>query len=700
MSYRLLPSRGCTNFAVGLIFALSVLLPAAFAEEVLPKPPAPFSGQIDPSREKAVPAWPALPKAKPGAPNVVVVLLDDVGFGAASTFGGVARTPTLQALADHGIAYNQFHVSSLCSPTRATLLTGRNHHAAGFGTVANNSSGFPGYNSIWDKDTVSVAEVLRQNGYSTAAFGKWHNTPEWEITPAGPYEHWPTRLGFEHFYGFMGGADNQWEPRLWRDTTPVEPKARPEQGYHLAADLADDAIRWLRTHDAVHPDKPFFIWYGAPGTHWPHHVPAEWIGQYKGKFDQGWDKLREEIFARQKALGVIPATAELTPRPPELPAWDSLPTDQRKLLAHQAEVAAAYLAYTDYQIGRVLAAIREQGQADDTAVFYIVGDNGAEASSPLLGRDAWQADAKPHSVEERVKRLAELGGPAFDNQYGSAWGWADNTPFKYAKGIPAYLGGTRNPLVVSWPKGIRARGEVRGHFSHATDLAPTVYELAGVSFPDQVEGIKQAPLEGKSLAYSFDQPAAATPRTVQYFEIGGSRGIYKDGWWAGSRNVTPSATSALAVGPAGQRDWELYNLKDDFTQAHDLAAQHPDKVAELTNLFHRLHLPSRRAAHPLPGWAGRHPARSHDQGGTGQLRPSRRGGHHRRRRPLRRPQPLREGRAADLRGYLPAQPHRPDRRHPATAQRTGAGGVRVHAISEPQDGRTAAAGPHSGARAR
>lgn len=572
------------------------------AGEALPRPPAPFAGAIDPSREKSVPAWPESARAKEGAPNVVAILLDDVGFGAASTFGGVAQTSTLQQLAENGIAYNRFHVSALCSPTRAALLTGRNHHQAGFGTVANNSSGFPGYNSVWAKDTVSVAEVLRQNGYSTAAFGKWHNTPEWEITPAGPYDHWPTSLGFEHFYGFMGGAENQWEPRLWRNTTPAEPKARPEQGYHLAADLADEAISWLKTHDAVYPTKPFFIWYGAPGTHWPHHVPKEWIDKYRGKFDQGWDTLREEIFARQKKLGVIPANAELTPRPPELPAWDSLPEDRQKLLSRQAEVAAAYLAYTDYQIGRVLNAIRDLGQADNTAVFYIVGDNGAEASSPLLGRDAFQADGKALETGERIKRLNELGGPAFDNQYGSAWGWADNTPFRYAKGIPAYLGGTRNPLVVSWPKGIRARGEVRGQFGHATDLAPTIYELAGVTFPDTVEGIKQVPLEGKSLAYSFADPKAETPRARQYFEIGGTRGIYEDGWWAGSRNVTPNPASALAVGPAGPRDWELYNLKDDFSQARNLAAQRPDKVAELSASFDRE--AKRNDVYPLSPVAG------------------------------------------------------------------------------------------------
>jgi len=433
-------------------------------------------------------------------------------------------------------------VAALCSPTRAAILTGRNHHEAGFGNVANASAGFPGYNSVWAKDTVSLAEVLRQNGYSTAAFGKWHNTPEWEITPVGPFDHWPTSLGFEFFYGFHGGADNQWEPRLFRNTTAIEPKATPEQGYHLTADMTDEATRWLRNVDAVYPDKPFFVWFAPGGTHWPHHVPKDWIERYKGRFDKGWDVLREEIFARQKAKGVVPANAVLTPRPPELPAWDSLPAEQRRLLAREAEVTAAFLAYTDYQVGRLLAEIRAQGKGDNTIVFYIVGDNGAEANTALLGRDLVAPDGTPASVAERVRRIEELGSPAFDNQVGSAWAWADNTPFQYGKGIPAYLGGTRNPLVVSWPKGIKDKGAVRSQFSHATDIAPTIYELAGIRFPQKVEGVDQVPLSGKSLGYSFDEPRAASRRSLQYFEIRGTRGIYKDGWWAGSRLVTQAGT--------------------------------------------------------------------------------------------------------------------------------------------------------------
>jgi arylsulfatase A-like enzyme len=567
--------------------ALALLLIPALASaagESLPYPPQPFAGKLDPSAEKSTPAWPKEVKAPKSAPNIVVILLDDVGFSAPKPFGGVAETPTLEQLAQNGVSYNEFHVTSLCSPTRSAILTGRNHHEVGFGVVADSSSGFPGYNSLWSKDTVSLPEVLRQNGYSTAAFGKWHNTPTWEITPAGPFDHWPTSLGFEYFYGFMGGANTQYEPRLYRNTTPVEPPATPEQGYHLIADLADDSIRWLHVHDAVLPDKPFFLWLAPGGTHWPHHVPKEWIARYKGKFDQGWDKLREESFARQKKLGVIPANAELTPRPPELPAWDSLSAEQKRLLAREAEISAAYLAYTDEQLGRILASIRDEGYADNTLVFYIAGDNGAAISGNLEGTDAYDASGKPLGVGERLKLIDELGGPHFDNQYAAAWGWADNTPFQYGKGIPAYLGGTRNPLVVSWPAKITAKGAVRGQFAHVTDIAPTIYELTGIRFPDVVEGVPQVPLEGKSLAYSFDQADATTPRTLQYFEIGGTRGIYKDGWWAGSRKVT-EGSGVWNQAPYGVRPWELYNLTEDYSQAHNVAAKYPDKVAELEASF-------------------------------------------------------------------------------------------------------------------
>lgn len=555
----------------------------ASAAEALPRPAPPFTGKIDPVGNRSEPAWPAQPQAPAGAPNVVVVLLDDSGFAASSTFGGVAETETLQSLADEGLSYNRFHVTGLCAPTRAAALTGRNAHQAGFGTVA--SSGYPGYNSVWNKDTVSIAEVLRQNGYSTAAFGKWHNTPTWEITPAGPYEHWPNRLGFEYFYGFMGGADNQWEPRVYRNTTPVEPARTPAEGYHLIADMADDATRWLRTHDAVHPDKPVFVWFAPGGTHWPHHVPADWIARYRGKFDQGWDALREEIFARQKKLGVIPANAVLTPRPPELPPWDSLSADERRLLVRQAEIAAAYLDYTDFQVGRVLAAIRELGRSDNTLVLYITGDNGGEIRGSLTGRDATNPDGTQPTVGQRLELLERLGSPAFDNLHSGGWGWAENTPFKYGKGMPAYLGGARNGLVVSWPAKIREHGAVRSPFTHITDLYPTILEAAGIAFPAVVEGIPQVPLEGKSLLGNFLRAATPVSHDRQYFEINGTRAIYDNGWWAGSRRGTSGRGGIWDKAPAGSHDWELYDLEADFSQARNLAAAQPERVAQLAALF-------------------------------------------------------------------------------------------------------------------
>ena len=372
---------------VGAAAWLGAQVGAALAEEVLPKPPAPFRGKIDMSRDKSTPDWPQTVKAPAGAPNIVLVLLDDVGFGATSALGGPVETPELEKLAANGLRYNQFHVNAMCSPTRGALLSGRNSHQLGFGPITEFASGYPGYNSVWSKSNASIAEVLKQNGYSTAAFGKWHNTPVWEISPVGPFDRWPTGLGFEYFYGFLGAGTSQWEPQLYRNTVAVEPPATPEQGYHLTTDLADDAIRWLHQHDAVVPDKPFFLYFATGATHAPHHVPREWIEKYKGKFDQGWDNLREETFAREKQLGVIPANAELTPRPAELPAWDSLSADEKRLFARQMEVYAGFLAHTDHEVGRVLQAIEDEGKADNTLVLYIVGDNGASAEGGLTGSD-------------------------------------------------------------------------------------------------------------------------------------------------------------------------------------------------------------------------------------------------------------------------------------------------------------------------
>ena len=579
---------------VGLLLsgtlALSSWSPSWAQENELIKPDPAFKGVVAPRRKDSTPAWPERTNAKPGAPNVVLVLLDDVGFGFSSTFGGPAQTPEITRLAASGLRYNEFHVNSLCSPTRGALLSGRNDHEIGFGTVEESATGYPGYNGIWPKSAASIAEVLRGNGYSTAAFGKWHNTPVWEIGPSGPFNHWPTGLGFDYFYGFMGGEDSQWDPQLYRGTSPVVTPGKPEQGYILTKDLANDAIHWLHEHDAVAPEQPFFLYFATGAIHAPHHVPADWIAKYKGKFDQGWDKLREETFARQKQLGVIPATAELTARPSSLPAWDSLPADEKKLFTRQAEVYAAYLAYTDYEVGRVLDAVKEEGQSDNTLVLYIVGDNGPSAEGGLEGSESNIADwlGAKQDVKAQEAHEDQLGSPLYDNHIASAWAWAAAAPFKGEKQVAAYLGGTRDPLIVSWPARIKDAGGLRSQFQHITDIAPTIYEAVGVTFPDTVNGVKQLPLEGKSIVYTWDHPESPSRHTVQYFEMLGNRGIYKDGWWAGSPHVAPweAFTSPKAFfSDPNDNQWELYDLTSDYSQAHNLADKYPEKLKELVALF-------------------------------------------------------------------------------------------------------------------
>jgi arylsulfatase len=559
-------------------------LTAAWAgQSALPLPDPAFKGKITPNREHSIPYWPEPPKAQAGAPNIVLILLDDVGFGAASTFGGAAQTPELDKLAASGLRYNEFHVCAMCSPTRASLLTGRNSHQVGFGNISELAAGYPGYNSVWPRSTASIAEILRDNGYSTAAFGKWHNTPLWEAGPAGPFEHWPTGLGFEYFYGFVSGASSQWEPLLYRNNAPVEPPAKPEAGYHLTPDLVNDAIRWLHQHEATASGKPFFVYFATGATHSPHHVPKEWIDRYRGKFDQGWDQLREETFARQKELGVIPANAELTPRPKELPAWDSLTADQKKLLARQMEVYAGYLAQTDYEVGRLLQAIKDEGKWDNTLVFYIVGDNGASMEGGLEGWE-WGGPPGDHAdAAALLPYLDDLGGEMFVNHYAAAWAWGTDAPFQWAKEVASHLGGTRDPLIVSWPARIHDKGGLRSQFSDVNDIAPTIYEVAGIEFPDTVDGVKQIPLEGKSLVYTFDHPNVPSRHTLQYFEMLGSRGIYKDGWWAGALNGLPwnSLPKQAEVG----QHWELYDLIHDYSQARDLAEKSPQKLKELEDAF-------------------------------------------------------------------------------------------------------------------
>jgi len=560
---------------------------AALGEEVLPKPQPPFQGKVDASRDASTPDWPKPVTAPAGAPNVVLVLLDDVGFAASRTFGGTIAAPALESLAREGLKYNNVHVNAMCSPTRAALLTGRNSHQAGFGPITESSAGYPGHNGILRKDTATIARVLRDNGYSTAAFGKWHNTPPWEISAAGPFERWPTGVGFEYFYGFLGAATSQWEPQLYRNTQAVEPGKTPEQGYHLTEDLAADAIKWLHQHDAVAPDKPFFLYFATGGTHSPHHVPKEWIEKYKGKFDQGWDKLREETFARQKALGVIPANAELTPRPKELPAWDSLSPEQKALFARQAEVYAAFLEHTDHQVGRLLDAIAAEGKSDNTLVVYIAGDNGATAEGGLSGSDGRTPQGGSDDVATQLARADQLGSKALSNIYAGAWGWALNAPFPWTKQVASHLGGTTDPVVISWPKRIKDKGGLRPQYHHVIDIAPTVYEAAGITAPDRVDGVAQTPIAGTSLVYTFDHPEAASHRTVQYSEMVGNVGIYKDGWQAGRRFLLPweSARPEKWAQSLDQNPWELYDLRSDFSQAHDLAATYPEKLKELQAAF-------------------------------------------------------------------------------------------------------------------
>ena len=567
------------SFGVAAAYLFVQTLPA---QETLPKPLSPFGGTISSSPGSSSPDWPKTAQPAPGAPNILIILLDDVGFGAPSTFGGPIATPELDRLAAAGLRYNRFHVNSLCSPTRGALLSGRNDHQIGFGSVTESAAGFPGYNSYWGRQYASIAKVLQGNGYSTAAFGKWHNTPVAEVSPVGPFDRWPTGLGFDYFYGFMAAQNSQWEPRLFRNTTPFEPPATPQQGYHLTTDLANDAIRWLHQHDAVAPGRPFFVYFATGAAHAPHHVPREWIAKYKGKFDQGWDKLREQTFARQKEGGVIPASAELTPRPQELPAWDSLSSDEKKLLSRQMEVYGAFLAQTDYEVGRVIQAVRDEGLADDTLIFYIVGDNGASGEGGLRGFDAVQASGRPETIAARLAHIDDLGGELFTNHYAAAWAWGTDAPFQWTKQVASHLGGTRDPLVVAWPARIKPGGW-RTQFHHVIDIAPTIYEAAGIRFPDVVDGVKQEPLAGTSMVYTWEHPDAPSAHHVQYFEMLGNRGIYKDGWWAGARHRLPWEVARAL--PLGTHPWELYNLEEDYSQAHDLAARYPEKLKEMQALF-------------------------------------------------------------------------------------------------------------------
>lgn len=535
--------------------------------------------------------FPVIPQVRPpeGAPNVLIVLLDDVGFGASSVFGGPCQMPTLARLADNGLRYNRFHTTALCSPTRQALLTGRNHHSAGMAAITELATGAPGYSSVLPNSISPLAQTLKLNGYCTAQFGKCHEVPVWQASPVGPFDAWPTGGGgFEYFYGFIGGEANQWYPTLYEGTTPVENKKTPEEGYHLMEDMTTKAVKWIGQQKSLAPDKPFFMYFAPGAAHAPHHAPKEWADKYKGKFDQGYDKIREEIFTRQKQLGVIPADATLTAANAEVPRWEEISDSFRPVLSREMEVYAGFLEYTDHQIGRIVDALEKLQVLDNTLIYYIVGDNGASAEGGLNGcfnEMSYFNGIQDLETENYLsERIDELGGPDSYNHYAVGWACAMNTPYQWTKQVASHWGGTRNPVVVHWPAGIASKNEVRSQFCHVIDVAPTVLDVAGLPQPRFVNGVEQDPIEGVSMRYSFDDSGAEERHTVQYFEILCNRGIYHDGWTAVTKHRTPWASPTLKL-PAFDDDvWELY-ADTDWTQSKNLAAKMPEKLRELQRLF-------------------------------------------------------------------------------------------------------------------
>jgi len=525
-----------------------------------------------------------------GAPNVLVILIDDAGFGSSSAFGGPCQTPNAEKLAAAGLKYTRFHTTALCSPSRQALLTGRNHHSCGMGGITEIATGAPGYNSVLPNTISPVARTLKLNGYATAQFGKCHEVPVWQTSPVGPFDAWPTGGGgFEYFYGFIGGEANQWYPTLYEGTTPVENKRTPEEGYHFMEDMTDKAVSWIGQQKALTPDKPFFVYFAPGATHAPHHVPKEWADKYKGKFDGGWDKLREETFARQKKLGVVPVNSELTARHKEIPAWEEMPEKLKPVLRRQMEVYAGYMEYTDHHVGRLFDGLRGLGALENTLIYYIIGDNGGSAEGTLNGTfnemlnfNGMAAIETPEFLEARIDKF---GGPESYNHYAVGWAHAMNTPYQWTKQVASHWGGTRNGTIIHWPKGIKGKGEMRTQFHHLIDVAPTLLEAAGLPEPLSVEGIAQEPIHGVSMLYSFNDAKAAERHETQYFEMFGNRGIYHKGWTAVTRHKTPW----LLVGektPAFDDDvWELYDTNKDWTQANNLAKQMPEKLHELQRLW-------------------------------------------------------------------------------------------------------------------
>jgi arylsulfatase len=565
--------------AFGMILSALPLVgteqPGGIERSVLPIPEPAYDPleTMDAREAKAPPRFEV--KAPAGAPSVVVVLIDDIGFGASSAFGGPIQMPTLEKLASQGLKYNRFHTTALCSPTRVSLLTGHNHHANNAGAIMELATGFPGNTGIRPRTITTLASILRHNGFSTAAFGKYHETPPWEVSTSGPYDRWPTGSGFDKFYGFIGGETNQWAPAIFDGVTRVEPPATP--GYHFTSDMTDKAIQWVSAQKSLTPDKPFYMYFAPGATHAPHHVPKEWPAKYKSRFAAGWDELREEIFARQKEQGVIPQETKLTPRPKEIPAWADMSAQQKRLFEKQMETFAGFAEHTDHEVGRLVAQLEKIGALDNTLLFYIVGDNGASAEGGPEGtyNEMMALNGIPGKAEQMMEHIDEWGGPTTFPHYAIGWAWATNTPFQWTKQVASHFGGTRNGMVMHWPKGVDGNGSVRSQFHHVVDVAPTVLEAVKIPQPKSVDGIAQRPMDGVSMLYSTADAKAEGRRKTQYFEMFGNRAIYHDGWVAATRHSIPWL---LTQNPPLKDDvWELYHVDEDFSQAENLADQNPGK---------------------------------------------------------------------------------------------------------------------------
>jgi arylsulfatase len=556
---------------------------------VLPFPDPEFHGKIDSNATQSQSDFPKETEAPQGAPNVVLILTDDVGFGASSVFGGPVQTPTFEKLAANGLRYNEFHTTSLCSPTRAALITGRNHHNVASGDITEMATGYPGYNSLVPKSAASVGEILKLNGWNTAWFGKMHNVPDWKSSTSGPFDLWPNGLGFEYFYGFLGGDSHQYRPALYENTTPIEPYVN-NPDYILDNDLADKAVAYIRRHNSISPQRPFFVYYCTGTAHAPHHAPKEWIDKYKGKFDQGWDKVREETLARQKQLGVVPQNTKLTVRNEGIPAWDTLPADRKRLYAREMEVYAGALSHADHEIGRVIDAVAETGQLDNTIIIYIMGDNGASAEGTYQGTTNEIGTAGNGVVEDlpfMLSQIDKLGSKYTYNHYSYAWAHAMDAPFQWTKQVGSHFGGTRNGIVISYPKMITDKGGLRSQFHHVIDIVPTILDVCGVPIPKKINGIDQKPMDGVSMVYTFKDAKAEGKRNTQYFEMVGNRAIYHDGWVA---CTTPFRKPWQTIGgetknPADDFKWELYHVADDFSEADNLADKEPAKLKELKDIW-------------------------------------------------------------------------------------------------------------------